>query len=179
MFDGKLVSELVRCAADRGLEDQVQRGACPTAVWDIAPRKSLRRLRPWASTQLSERQGTQTPSLAHRAPHPGSNPGWKSRKLSYSYLNESWGHVRIGRSIEIGNLRDDPGEIPAGATSGQVESTLERGAGKGANSVTFDTPNSNLAVPENGSATSGGATQYQLKEPTQIDTTKFKKTDPN
>ncbi len=72
-----------------------------------------------------------------------------------------------------------PGEIPAGATSGQVESTLEIGAGKGANSVTFDTPNSNLAVPENGPTTSGGATQYQLKEPTQIDPTKFKKTDPN
>ena len=39
-----------------------------TAVWDTARRKSLRRPRQRASTQLSERQETQTPSLAPRAP---------------------------------------------------------------------------------------------------------------
>src|SRR3974390_2026999 len=38
------------------------------AVWVIKPRKSLPLPRPWASTVLSERQGTQTPSLAPRAP---------------------------------------------------------------------------------------------------------------
>src|SRR5580704_2252363 len=64
-----------------------------TAVWDTARRKSLRRRRQRASTQLSERQGTQTPSLAPRLPHPGSNRRWSSRKLSYSYMNESRGQV--------------------------------------------------------------------------------------
>src|SRR5450755_185509 len=44
-----------------------------TAVWDTKPRKSLL-LRPQASTQLSERQGTQTPSLAPRAPPSRLNP---------------------------------------------------------------------------------------------------------
>src|SRR6185437_6118695 len=39
-----------------------------TAVWDTKPRKSLRRPRQQASTQLCERQGIQTPSLAPRAP---------------------------------------------------------------------------------------------------------------
>src|SRR5208282_3166201 len=39
-----------------------------TAAWVIKPRKSLRRRKQQASTQLSERQGTQTPSLAPRAP---------------------------------------------------------------------------------------------------------------
>src|SRR5208282_3632440 len=39
-----------------------------TAVWDTKHRKSSQRRRQPASTQLSERQGTQTPSLAPRAP---------------------------------------------------------------------------------------------------------------
>ena len=38
------------------------------AVWDTARRKSLRPRRLQASTPLSESQGTQTPSLAPRAP---------------------------------------------------------------------------------------------------------------
>jgi len=65
---------------------------------------------------------------------------------------------------------------PVGASGSEVEGLLEIGPGKGANSVTFDTPNSNLGVPENGPTTSGGAQQFQLKEPTRIDPTKFKKT---
>ena len=71
-----------------------------------------------------------------------------------------------------------PADIPAGATSEEIESILEIDPGKGTNSITFDTPNSNLVTPENGPTTSGGAQQFQLKEPTQIDPTKFKKTDP-
>src|ERR1700682_5922269 len=43
------------------------------AAWDTARRKSLRRRRHWASTLLSEGQGTQTPSLAPRAPVPHQN----------------------------------------------------------------------------------------------------------
>jgi hypothetical protein len=47
-----------------------------------------------ASTQLSEGQRTQTPSLApSRCPNPGSNRRWNNRSLSYSYVNESWGQV--------------------------------------------------------------------------------------
>jgi hypothetical protein len=69
-----------------------------------------------------------------------------------------------------------PGEIPAGTSSTGVESLLEIGPGKGQNSVTFQTPTSNLTVPENGPTTSGGAQQFQLKEPTKIDP-QFKKTD--
>lgn len=69
-----------------------------------------------------------------------------------------------------------PSQIPAGSSSSAVESILEIGPGKGANSITFDTPSSNLAVPGNGPTTSGGATQFQLKNPQSIDPTKFKPT---
>src|ERR1700722_16087864 len=34
-------------------------------------------------------------------PHPGSNRRWSSRKLSYSYVNESRGQVTLGREIAI------------------------------------------------------------------------------
>ena len=65
----ELVSELVRCAAeDRGVERPSTTKSVRTAAWDIVRRKSLPRRRQRASTQLSERQGTQTPSLAPRAP---------------------------------------------------------------------------------------------------------------
>lgn len=36
---------------------------------------------------------------------------------------------------------------------------------------------SNLVTPSNGSTTSGGAKQFQLKEPVKIDPTNLKKTD--
>jgi hypothetical protein len=75
-----------------------------------------------------------------------------------------------------GTFVTTPADIPAGAGSGGVESLLEIGPGKGANSITFDTPSSNLMVPENGPTTSGGATQFQLKDPTPIDPAKFKPT---
>ncbi len=60
----------------------------------------------------------------------------------------------------------------------EVESLLEIGPGKGANSITFDTPTSNLNVPGNGPTTSGGATQFQLENPQPIDPTKFEPTNP-
>jgi hypothetical protein len=84
--------------------------------------------------------------------------------------------LRGGRTV-TGTFVTTPSEIPAGTTSSGVESLLEIGPGKGANSVTFETPNSNLVVPENGPTTSGGAQQFQLKEPVKIDPSKFKKTD--
>jgi hypothetical protein len=86
-------------------------------------------------------------------------------------ITDSGGLLRAGTYVTT------PGEIPAGTSSAGVESLLEIGPGKGTNSVTFETPNSNLTVPENGPTTSGGAQQFQLKQPTQVDTTKFKKTD--
>src|SRR5579884_3291289 len=90
-----------------------------TVAWVIKPRMSSLR-RPRASPGLSERQGTQPPSLAPRAPpsplkpeneqqefvvflrerkrgaghpHPGSNRRASSRSLSYSYVNENGGQV--------------------------------------------------------------------------------------
>jgi hypothetical protein len=78
--------------------------------------------------------------------------------------------------LRAGTYVTTPSEVPAGATSSGIESLLEIGPGKGANSVTFETPNSNLAVPENGTTTSGGAQQFQLKEPVKIDPSNFKKT---
>jgi hypothetical protein len=64
------------------------------------------------------------------------------------------------------------------ASSGTVEQLLEIGPGKGANSATFQTPSSNLWVPANGSTTSGGAVQFQLKNPTQVNPAEFKPTNP-
>jgi RHS repeat-associated protein len=84
--------------------------------------------------------------------------------------------VLRGGGATTGTFVAPAGEIPAGATSSQVESLLEVGAGKGTNSITFETPTSNLVVPGNGQKTSGQVTQFQLKEPVQIDPTKFKKT---
>src|ERR1700686_4231129 len=52
-----------------------------TAAWNTKRRKSLRRRRQQASTQLSERQGTQTPSLAPRAPPSRLIPGRKQQKV--------------------------------------------------------------------------------------------------
>jgi len=39
-------------------------------------------------------RGARDRPLPHALPHPGSNPGCKNRKLSYSYVNESRGQVR-------------------------------------------------------------------------------------
>ena len=69
-----------------------------------------------------------------------------------------------------------PSQIPGGASSSTVESLLEIGPGKGANSITFQTPGSNLVVPGNGPTTSGGAIQFQLKNSQPIDPSAFKPT---
>ena len=90
-------------------------------------------------------------------------------------ITESGGILPGGGAL-TGTFVTPASGIPAGATAGEVESLLEIGPGKGANSITFDTPNSNLAIPGNGSTTSGGASQFQLVNPTPIDPTKFKTT---
>lgn len=87
-------------------------------------------------------------------------------------ITESGGVLRSGTYVTT------PGEIPAGASSGTVEQLLEIGPGKGTNSVTFQTPSSNLVTPTNGSTTSGGAVQFQLKNPTQVNPGEFKPTTP-
>ena len=81
-----------------------------------------------------------------------------------------------GGLLRQGTYVTTPGEIPVGASSSQVEGLLEITPGKGANSITFDTPSSNLGIPQNGTNTSGGAIQFQLQQPTQIDPTQFVKT---
>lgn len=61
------------------------------AAWVTKLRKSMPLLRPRASTELSERHGTQTPSLALALPHPGSSRRGSRNEFSYSYVNESGG----------------------------------------------------------------------------------------
>jgi len=71
MSEPELVSESVRrTAQDRGLAEGGRSTTknVRTAAWDTKRRKNLRRHRQQASTQLCERQGIQTPSLAPRAP---------------------------------------------------------------------------------------------------------------
>jgi RHS repeat-associated protein len=86
------------------------------------------------------------------------------------------GGVLRGGGQATGTFVAPTSEIPTGATGSQVEQLLEIAPGKGANSITFETTNSNLVTPANGPTTSGEVTQFQLKEPVQIDPTKFKKT---
>ena len=78
------------------------------------------------------------------------------------------GVTRTAFYLKTGTYVTVPSEIPAGASSGTVEHLLEIGPGKGTNSVTFQMPNSNLAVPPNGSTTSGGLVQFQLRNPAQV-----------
>src|SRR5271155_338620 len=62
-----------------------------TAVWDTKHRKSSRRSRQPASTQLSERQGTQTPSLAPRAPPSRLKPRMEKQKAVVFLRERIWG----------------------------------------------------------------------------------------
>src|SRR5208282_6550942 len=62
-----------------------------TAVWDTKHRKSSRRRRQPASTQLSERQGTQTPSLAPRAPPSRLKPRMEEQKAVVFLRERIWG----------------------------------------------------------------------------------------
>jgi RHS repeat-associated protein len=73
----------------------------------------------------------------------------------FAALIEESGSLRAGVYVTL------PSEV-SGMTATEVESTLEIAEGRGAYSVTFDVPVSNLETPMNGPLTSGGATQYQL-----------------
>lgn len=69
--------------------------------------------------------------------------------------------------IRAGTYVTGPGELIGVGGQGEIESLLEIGSGKAAYSATFETPTSNLAVPEGGPLTSGGALQFQLIEPVE------------
>lgn len=74
---------------------------------------------------------------------------------------EEAGALRAGSFVAL------PGEV-SGLNALQVESALEIQAGRGAFSVTFQTPASNLLTPFNGPLTSGFRTQFQLLDPAPI-----------
>jgi hypothetical protein len=76
--------------------------------------------------------------------------------------------IQEAGQLRAGTYVTKPGEV-SGMNAAQVEKALEIGAGKGANSFTFKTPNSNLTVPQNGAVTSGGAQQWQLVRPCGVD----------
>src|SRR4051812_43465563 len=61
--------------------EQITTRNARTAAWDTVRRKSSRRRKQRASTQLSERQGTQTPSLAPRAPPSRLKPEMEQKKV--------------------------------------------------------------------------------------------------
>jgi hypothetical protein len=56
-------------------------------------------------------------------PHPGSYPGWKSRKLSYSYVNENWGQVTLS-TIDCPRIQ---AHIPAEALARFVREVFHPG----------------------------------------------------
>src|SRR5271169_273909 len=72
-----------------------------TAVWDTKHRKSSRRRRQPASTQLSERQGTQTPSLAPRAPPSRLKPRMEKQKAVVFLRERIWGAGQVGEGIAV------------------------------------------------------------------------------
>ncbi|MBF6570933.1 MAG: RHS repeat-associated core domain-containing protein [Candidatus Binataceae bacterium] len=67
------------------------------------------------------------------------------------------GMLRAGSFVTTSNL--------SGLSASEVESALEIDPGKGAFSTTFQTPASNLGPAFNGPFTSGGITQFQLRNP--------------
>src|SRR6185437_2497485 len=77
-----------------------------TAVWDTKPRKSLRRPRQQASTQLCERQGIQTPSLAPRAPPSRLKPDREQNRVVVFLRERKQGagheHQAAGLEINLG-----------------------------------------------------------------------------
>jgi RHS repeat-associated protein len=154
-------------------------GALAAAVMSPGPQA----LQPSNTTQAQASIVTQTvlPAAAGLAVGAAAGAGegaLASTTTSVTHFTSDAGMAAISESgtLNAGTWVTLPSEIPAGTSSAEVESFLEISPGKGANSITFDTPSSNLAVPGNGPTTSGGATQFQLKNPQAINPTKFKPT---
>src|SRR5271154_3306989 len=81
-----------------------------TAAWDTKPRKSLLLLRPQASTPLSERQGTQTPSLAPRAPPSRLKPEREQLKVVVFLRERKQGAGQSG--VVHGKYPPNPKKLP-------------------------------------------------------------------
>src|SRR3984885_10201966 len=75
-----------------------------TAAWDTKPRKSLLLLRPQASTELSERQGTQTPSLAPRAPPSRLKPEREQQKVVVFLRERKQGAGHHHEHLKVANI---------------------------------------------------------------------------
>jgi RHS repeat-associated protein len=173
---GAFVANTARAAVAIG-EASSPGGAVSAVQTMTAPLPSA--LTPSNQTQAQVSTATQIGLSAASILVPGvSEASAASATTTVTHFTSDAGMEAITESgfLRAGTYVTTPGEIPTGATSGEVESLLEIGPGKGANSITFDTPNSNLTIPENGPTTSGGASQYQLQQPTPIDPTKFKST---
>ena len=70
-------------------------------AWDTKPRKSLLLIRPQASTQLSEGQGTQTPFLAPRAPPSRLKPERGPMKVIVFLHERKQGAGQVGQHAEF------------------------------------------------------------------------------
>jgi RHS repeat-associated protein len=81
-------------------------------------------------------------------------------KAGVKIITES-GSLRAGTFVTV------PSEVRGLAVT-QVEKALEIAAGKGAYSITFQTPATNLATPFNGPLTSGLKVQFQLVHPVSV-----------
>ena len=73
--------------------------------------------------------------------------------------------IRASGLLRAGSWVTRPNQIPLGASSAEIERLLELLPGRGANSFTFQVPESQLIVPMEGSLTSGGALQFRLASP--------------
>lgn len=79
-----------------------------------------------------------------------------------------------------GALRSDswltvPEDIPSRAGHLQIEEILEIQPGRGSHYLEFDVPRSYLRFPNNGTHTSGGARQFQLNDPVEVDPSTFRR----
>src|SRR5690606_36540767 len=90
--------------------------------------------------------------------------------LGVQQITQSGGVLRAGTFVTLAT------EIAGGVSAEMIEKRLEIAPGRGAYFITFPTPGSNLAPAPNGATTSGGAVQFVLRGPTQINPASFVKT---
>jgi RHS repeat-associated protein len=101
--------------------------------------------------------------------------------VSVTHFTDDLGMQGITNSngvLRSGTYVTSPNAISTNASNGAVEKLLEIEPGRGTNSVTFNTPISNLEIPANGRTTSGNTIQYQLKGPAKVNPANFKSTNP-
>src|SRR5271168_3577611 len=98
-----------------------------TAAWDTKPRKSLLLLRPQASTPLSERQGTQTPSLAPRAPPSRLKPEREQQKVVVFLRERKLGAGQFGNVMLIARQKPDASNVAGIRTWNSLGRFVKRG----------------------------------------------------